>query len=390
MPWKEHRTLDLRETFVLQAKGPSANMAELCREFGISRKTGYKWLARYDALGVDGLRDMSRRPQRVISTSGEVVLGIIEARRAHPRWGPKKLREVLKRRRGAHDVPSVRTIARILMRAGEPLIRKRRVTSASVATYVPVKADVNHPNDLWTVDFKGWWRTLDGQRCEPLTVRDAHSRCVLCVKLMRSTSWKSVKQVFEKLFEGNGLPKAIWVDNGSPFASTRARGGLTRLSAWWVALGIRVLRSRPGHPEDNGAHERMHGDMRWDLEDNAARSVAEQQKACDRWVEEFNHIRPHEALGMRTPGELYRRSARRYQGPRRPSYPSGYLVRKVDVSGHVRLRGSRFFVGGGLGGFLVGCEEPAEGRYRVWFYEEDLGLLDSRREDREGSRRAGK
>lgn len=342
-------------------------------EYGISRKTGYKWLDRYERRGVEGLQELSRRPQRSVSTSGEMVLRVLEARQAHPRWGPKKIHALLKRV-GGDGVPTVRTIARILVRAGGlPLRRRKRTPSVGAVNQAP-PTSYQAPNTGWTVDFKGWWRTRDGKRAEPLTVRDAYSRYVLCALLMSGTRTASVKEVFVRLFEQYGLPEAIQVDNGPPFASTKARGGLTELSAWWVALGIRVTRGRPGHPQDNGAHERMHADMRFDLEDDSADDLDAQQKACDAWVEEFNHVRPHEALGMQVPGDLYRRSTRRFRGPKRPCYPPGCELRRVDHSGHVRILGAKLFVAGGLRGHDIGLQAVDE-RYRVWFYDLDLGFV---------------
>lgn len=372
--------MDLREEFVLRAKAPGSNVSELCREFGVSRKSGYKWLARYEARGVEGLHDMSRRPQAVIATSGEFVLRILEMKHAHPRWGPKKLHALLRRRDGARaDIPCVRTIARILVRAGEPLVRRpRRVVPIGSASQQVQDLPIPHePNDMWTADFKGWWRTLNGKKAEPLTVRDALSRFVLLAKLMRSTGHGPVRREFERLFEKHGVPSAIRVDNGPPFASRRARCGLSRLSAWWVSLGIKVIRGRPAHPQDNGAHERMHADMRWDVEDNAARTLEAQQRALDAWVEEFNHVRPHEALSMRTPAEIYHPSSRRYRGPRAYCYPAGFEVRKVSHSGHIRLNGPMRFISGALAGYDVGLEALAGvGNHRVWFYDMDLGPLE--------------
>jgi transposase InsO family protein len=260
MPWKEHRTVDRREEFVLRAKEADSNVAELCREHGISRKTGYKWLSRFETRGIEGLRDMSRRPRRVVQTTGELVLRIQELRRAHLRWGPKKLRVLLVREFKEKDVPSVKTVGRILQRLGEPRLRRARRPPLPERRAV-ADVTVAKPNDLWTVDFKGWWKTRNGERCEPLTVRDAFSRFVLCMKVMASPGIAGVRTAFEQLFQQWGLPKAIRADNGSPFGCTRARAGLTQLSAWWVALGIEVIFGRPGHPEDNGAHERLHGDV---------------------------------------------------------------------------------------------------------------------------------
>jgi hypothetical protein len=192
---------------------------------------------------------------------------------------------------------------------------------------------------------------------------------------MKSTRIDTTRIVFERLFERYGLPDAIQVDNGSPFACIRARAGITRLSAWWVSLGIRFIRSRPAHPQDNGGHERMHLDIRFDLEDDPAADFDLQQAACDAWVEEFNDVRPHEALGMRTPSELYRKSRRRFVGPKRALYPAGFQVRRVAPSGHFRLRGDLLFLGAGAGGYEIGLKQLEEGKYGVWLYEHYLGEI---------------
>jgi transposase InsO family protein len=380
MPWKEHRTVDLREELVLRAKAPERNVAELCREYGVSRKTAYKWLRRFDEEGVEGLKNMSKRPQTVVSTSGEMVLRIVELRHDHPTWGPKKLRIVLLRRSGSHsEVPTVRTIARILERAGEPLVRRRRRSIFEPETSEVVQLPrADEPNDLWTVDFKGWWHTRDGARAEPLTVRDAVSRFLLLVKLMRSTREKLVRKEFQRLFEKYGLPTSIRVDNGPPFASRRSRAGLSKLSAWWVSLGVQVVRGRPAHPEDNGGHERMHADMARELQDSPAATAEAQQRACDGWVETFNQVRPHEALGGKTPADVFRPSSRRYRGPRRTCYPTTFDVRHVDMNGHIRLNGRNYFVSGAVAGHDVGLELLADGNHRAWFYEVDLGVLRER------------
>lgn len=377
----------MREEFVLRAMEPGANVSAVCRELGVSRKTGYKWLERYRTQGRAGLADMSRRPHRSMhATDGEVVLRVLELRREHPRWGPKKLVAILERdpKMKKRKVPSVRTVARILDRAGMPAARrKRRVISApSEAPRVSIEA----PNDVWSVDFKGWWRTKDGKRAEPLTVRDGASRFVLAAHLVRGTRTTEARAVFERLFQKHGLPYAIQVDNGTPFASTQARGGLTQLSAWWVSLGIRVVRSRPAHPQDNGAHERMHVDMHFDVERRRADTLDQQQRALDRWRDEFNKVRPHEALGMRVPAEIYRKSSRPYRGELEPVYPPHALVRTVGSNGRVSL-GSKgtVFVSQALAGRLIALEPLESGAYRVWFFHIDLGVVED--EQFGGSRR---
>ena len=370
MPWEETTAMKLREEFVLRAKEPDACMAELCREYGISRKTGYKWVNRFDEGGIAALTDMSRRPHSCpVSTSGEMVLRVLELRSRHQRWGPKKLRQVLLRSSETDEVPSVRTIARILDRADVVRRRKRRPKATPGAAPL---AEVEACHDLWTVDFKGWWRTRDGQRAEPLTVRDAFSRYILGCTLMTSTAVAPVREVFERLFELHGLPRAIQVDNGSPFACTRSPGGLTKLSAWWVSLGIRVVRGRPGHPQDNGAHERMHLDMALEVEVDPEQDLEAQQVALNVWQLEYNHVRPHEALEQRTPFSVFRRSTRPYKGPRRPLYPPGWTTRRVNKKGSIKYGGKSRYVSAALAGQLIGVRDRDDGRLDVLFYDLDL------------------
>jgi len=369
--------MKLKQEFVLAALAPDANVAELCREHGISRKTGYKWLDRFRDGGLPALEDESRRPHTSpLRATGDAVLEVVALRAERPRWGPKKLRAVLLRRLPADDVPSVRTIARIIERAG--MIERRRRPAPGVnarpegAPDVPVTA----PNDLWTVDFKGWWRAGDGARCEPLTVRDACSRYVLCASLTAGTTGGAVRAEFERLFEKHGLPIAIQVDNGSPFACTRARGGLTALSAWWVSLGIRVVRGRPAHPQDNGAHERMHVDLRFDVEDHAGSNLAAQQAHLDVWREEFNHVRPHEALGQEVPAARYKKSPRRMRGPRPATYPVDFEVRRVSAKGSIKYGGQSLRVGDGFRRQLVGVRRVDELRIELRYYDVDLGVIE--------------
>lgn len=374
----ESRKLNLRTKFVILALEPDANMAELCRRFEISRPTGYKWLNRYREHGLEGLVDRSRRPNSSqISVDGEAVLQVLELRGEHKRWGPKKLRAVLIKRGNLETVPSERTIARILQRADVIPKRRQRRKVTHVAVDAPdVAADA--PNDVWTIDFKGWWHTGDGNRVEPLTVRDACSRFVLAARAMESTRTEEVRAAFEDLFERYGLPKVLQMDNGSPFACTAAIGGFTRLSAWWVSLGITLVRSRPGHPQDNGGHERMHLDMRYEVEDVPADDMQAQQDALTTWRVVFNHERPHEALDMNVPADLYSPSKRRYRGPHEPKYTAAYIQRKVMANGHIKLNGNVHFVSTALSGYRVGLR-PADdlNGWLCRFYDVDLGVLRS-------------
>jgi putative transposase len=379
-PWNQVSPMKLREEFVLLALEPGACMAKLCRQYGISRQNGYKWVKRYREEGVDGLQDQSRRPLGSrMQASGEVVLQVLELRQKRG-WGPKKLRELLRRklqRRGqAAAVPSIRTIARIITRAGFVKKRKRLTLPVGRATVAPAP-NVEAPNDLWTVDFKGWWRAEDGERCEPLTVRDAHSRFVLRAVLLGSTATVAVRPEFQRLFERHGLPKAILSDNGSPFACTRAPWGLTELSAWWVSLGIQVIHSRPGCPQDNGGHERVHLDM-LKLEQASAPSRQAQQVLCDQWQREFNHVRPHEALAMKTPAQVYRPKARRPLPKLVPhNYPSGAAMRRVNSSGHFWWQGRSLFLSRALRGHSIALVcPPGQPQATIMFHHMALGQLE--------------
>jgi putative transposase len=367
--------MDLRNQFVLAATSPGTNISQLCREYGVSRTNGYKWIRRFQAEGQAGLDDKSRRPKTTSGIDGELVLRIIELRRRYPKWGAKKLRQILVRSPDRVEAPSAKTIARVLDRVGEPRIRKRRRRLRVVLReHEPLVADA--PNDVWTVDFKGWWRTRDGRRFEPLTVRDAFSRYVLCLEMLGSSRADVVKPAFERLFESCGLPRVIRVDNGSPFACTSAPAGLSQLSAWWTSLGIRVSFSRPAHPQDNGAHERMHLDVADQLEADPADSLEVQQRAASKWRAEFNEVRPHEAIAMQTPAQLYVRSSRRYIGVQPPRYPASYGVRRVSSKGCVRYMGKAVFISESLIGHDLGIRRTQRGRIAVRFYNLDIGLFD--------------
>ena len=367
--------MDLRNQFVLAATSPGANISQLCREHGISRTNGYKWIRRFQAEGQAGLDDKSRRPKTISGIDGEFVLRIIELRRRYPKWGAKKLRQILLRSPDRVEVPSAKTIARVLDRAGEPRVRKpRRRLRVVLREHQPLVA--NAPNDVWTVDFKGWWRTRDGRRFEPLTIRDAFSRYVLCLEMLGSTRANVVKPAFERLFDSCGLPRVIRVDNGAPFACTSAPAGLSQLSAWWTSLGIRVSFSRPAHPQDNGAHERMHLDVADQLEADPADGLEVQQRAAAKWRAEFNEVRPHEAIAMRTPAQLYVRSSRRYTGIQPPRYPASYGVRRVSSKGCVRYMGKAVFISESLIGHDLGIRRTQRGHIAVRFYDLNLGLFD--------------
>jgi putative transposase len=374
MPWKEHRLMGLKIEFVEKALAPGAKIAPLCREYGISRETGHKWLKRYRKEGFDGLEERSRRPASApLATAEDIVLAVLAEREKHSGWGPKKLGDVLRRRFG-EATPSRATIARILKRFGLIRTRRRRPALSIVERAPTVIASA--PNDVWTVDFKGWWRTGDGQRCEPLTVRDAYSRFVLCAKLVEGTTVADVRREFEGLFRRYGVPNAIQCDNGVPFVCSQSRGGLSALSAWWVALGVRIVRSRPGCPQDNGGHERMHRDVAADVQRFPQADRIAEQRALSRWRQEFNHVRPHEALGGKTPAELYAPGNRRSLRPIPWSYPPGWTSKRVAApKGRIFVSGEHLHIGIALVGHIIALEPLRPGVVRIWFHDVDLGEL---------------
>src|SRR5438552_1452398 len=275
--------------FIEAAILPGANVSALCEEHGISRQTGHKWLRRYHEMGFVGLVEQSRRPHTSAVLGGEIVAAIVELRNGHPIWGPIKIARILRKRFGA-EAPSRSTVARVLKRLGR--IKRRQRAPRTWTVDGKPHVEVHAPNDLWTIDFKGWWRATCGERCEPFTVRDAFSRYVLAVELVPSTRGEVVRRILDRLFRRHGVPRAIQCDNGVPWVSMRSRGGLTSLSVWLVSLGIRLIRSRVACPQDNGGHERMHRDLS-ELQLDPARTRRAQQRIADRWLIDFNGVRPH-------------------------------------------------------------------------------------------------
>ena len=369
--------MSLRMEFVLRVLEPGSNMSALCRRYGITRRTGYKWLRRYQEHGFAGLEELSRGPRRgrsPLRCSADIAAAVIRLRRDYPNYGPKKLHAVLARSFESSELPSARTIGRILERAGMQAPRRpgrRRRTAPNT----PPSPIVDRPNDVWSVDFKGWWRTKTNTKVEPLTVQDRYSRFVLCARILKRPTYKEVRAAFETLFEDQGLPRAIQTDGGPPFAATSGVIGLSRLSAWWVALGIEWHRSRPGCPQDNGGHERMHLDMALDLERHPAWDRLQQQDHCDLWRHTFNHHRPHEALAMQTPNDVYRPS-RRLHTTDHPEldYPPHMHRRKVSAAGTVRYLGPQQYISIALAGHHVGFEPRPEQGFRVWFGSRCIAL----------------
>lgn len=374
MPWKIISVVGERCRLVKALLQKTKSVAQTCREARISRKTAYKWLKRFMDRGRRGLRNRSRRPQRMPGqTQRKWVERIRRLRQVRRYWGPKKLRAGLQRRWGGR-VPSVRTIGRWLQRLGMARVGRRRPRRACVLLR-PALTVARRANQVWTVDFKGWFRTGDGQRVEPLTVRDLYSRFGLGVRLLMTQSWWQVRGQFVRLFRQWGLPERIRVDNGSPFGST-GPAGLSRLSAWWTRLGIVVEFIRPGHPEQNGAHEQFHRVLKRETTRPAVRSVRGQQHRMTCWCTDYNQERPHEALEQRTPGERYRRSRRDYPRGLPPvQYAAAWAVRQVRQNGEIKWQGRRRFIGEAFVGQPVGLKRLRRGVWAVHFCRLLIGYL---------------
>jgi transposase InsO family protein len=374
MPWPIIDVNNIRREFVTKVLLKSASITALCREYGISRKTGYKWRQRALADGLSRLAEHSRRPKHSPTQLDEAtVCTLIRFKLRHPHWGPKKICQLYARQ--FQPVPSLSSCQRVLTRAGLVLARRRRVRPSTER--LSVGAVARAPNEVWTVDFKGWWRTANGQRCEPLTVRDAFSRFVLAVHTVTAANTATVRAEFERLFGTYGLPQVIKSDNGAPFASPTAPLGLSRLSAWWVALGIELDRSRPAHPQDNGAHERLHRDIAVELAGRVQPDLRAQQAACELWREEFNWARPHEALGGRCPGEVYRKSSRPLPtAPLLLQYGPGFFPRKISAVGTLTWERQILAISGALAGWHVGLRYLDPDHLEVWFAQLLIGQIE--------------
>ena len=367
MPWKKSGAMEQRTEFALRGI-QTLNFRALCQQYGISTKTGYKWRERFWRKGLAGMEEESRRPKsHSKQLPEEEVCEIVRLKLAHLAWGPRKIRELYLRGHG--EVASESTFKRVLERTS--LTQKRRRRRAPEAGRLSSGRQAAALNEVWTVDFKGWWRKAE-QRCEPLTVGDEYSRYLLEVCAVEDARSETVRKSFERIFERHGLPEAIRSDNGSPFASRQGVLGLSRLSAWWVVLGIDLERGRPGHPQDNAGHERMHKDISRELEAEGACD----QAALDVWRQTFNYERPHEALGMRCPGEVYLASERKYEGtPEDLDYPK-MCSRRVSPKGLISLEGQPLFLSASLGGWSVGLKPIAEDLMEVWFGRLLLGQVD--------------
>jgi putative transposase len=378
MPWEEKTRMEQRGRFVEEFSSALYTVSELCERYGISRKTGYKWLHRFGAEGESGLADRSRAPKSSPNrTEPSLAERLLSLRRAHPTWGPRKLLALLAKRYPEEAWPAASTVGDLFKRSGlVPPLRRRSRAAAIRRGALTVAAS---PNEVWSCDFKGQFRLGNGRLCYPLTVADSFSRYLLGVDGLDSVGTSQSWPVFERLFREYGLPRVIRSDNGSPFASPRALAGLCRLSVRWIKLGIVPERIQPGHPEQNGSHERMHRDLKRETARPPAAQAQAQQERFDQFRQIRNEHRPHEALGQRTPAEFYLPSLRSY--PDRipePGYPGHFEVRSVRPTGEIKFRGRLLFLSEALQGETVGLEEFDDSLWSVYFADALIGRFDER------------
>lgn len=367
--------MEERTRFVFELEQDEQTMAELCRRYGITRPTGYKWRERYKAGGLKGLEELDRAPRsHPNALPAEMEKAILDARRAHGRWGPRKLRAWLAQKQAEQHWPASSTIGALLKREGLTVARKRR---RKTPPYRQPFQSAQAANRVWCADFKGWFRTGDGERCDPLTISDAYSRYLLRCLAVGSSDTEHVESVFEAAFREHGMPEAIRTDNGAPFAS-RALGGLSWLSVWWVKLGITPERIAPGHPEENGRHERLHRTLKAETACPPEANRRAQQRQFDRFREEYNQERPHEALGQQTPASVYVASPRIYPA-RLPEieYPRGVVTRKVQQHGQIYWKHQAVFVSEVLAGEPVGLGALDERYCTLYFGPLELGIMDT-------------
>ena len=375
MPWTEISTMDARLCFVAAYLRDDVAMSLLCLRHGISRKTGYKWISRYRALGAAGLQDRSSAPLTVRHALPACVTApILALRRARPSWGPRKLLARLSQDHPDMVWPAASTVGDLLTREGLVTPRRARREAAPCQALMEPLA----PNDSWSADFKGWFRTGDGIRCEPLTVTDNFSRYLLVSHAVARPTFAEIKPLFVRAFREHGLPVSLRTDNGSPFAARRGLAGLSRFSVWLLKLNIWPDRIAPGRPDQNGRHERMHRTLNQEAATPRCATLAAQQLRLDAWRLDFNTQRPHEALGQRCPAAVYEPSRRAYrEAPAGWDYPCDHHPRRVSRDGYIEWQDQRIYLSEALGGEHVAISRRDDGQWQVSFQAFDLAVLDA-------------
>jgi putative transposase len=372
VPWKEWKIVEERLRFVAR-RLDGEKMASLCREFGISRKTGYKVFDRYKDCGIDGLTDRSRRPYRHANQLPfQIEKLIVKLKKEYPHWGAPKIREKLRRRYPELQCPAVSTVHAVLDRHGLVKRRKRRRHRAKGT----VLTHVNRPNELWCADYKGEFMLADKRYCYPLTISDFASRYLISCDALSTTRETYAFAVFERAFKDFGLPRAIRTDNGIPFACGNALYGLSKLSVWWLRLGIDIERIKPGHPEQNGRHERMHLTLKTEATKPAADNYLQQQARFDVFVKRFNEDRPHQALKMKVPADLYKKSPRPYTGLGDLDYPFHDFSATVTTCGRICYKRRKINLSTVFSGQKVGVKQVDNKIWLVSFMHYDLGYFD--------------
>jgi putative transposase len=371
MGWTETCAVEERMRFVVAIEKREESFAAICRQFGVSRRVGYKWLQRFEEEGACGLIDRSRAPRHhPQAMTQEIAERCLEVRRTHPSWGPLKVRAYLERKAPATAWPAASSIGELFDREG--LTVKRKLRRRSPPSSAPF-AHCGAANDVWCIDFKGWFVTGDGKRCEPLTITDAHSRYLLRCQALPRTDTEHVWPVLDAAFREYGLPLCLRSDNGSPFAS-RGAGGLSRLSVKLIKAGVTPERIAPGKPQQNGRHERMHLTLLQDVASPPARSMREQLKRLHEFQRHYNEDRPHQALGNATPADCYQLSSRRFDGILRSPEYGDQDVRRVRCNGEIKLDGKFVYISEALVGEPVGLAEDEHG-WTVTYGPIMLGII---------------
>jgi transposase InsO family protein len=375
MVWNEVCPLTEKMRFIAAWHEKEQNMTQLCQQFNISRKTGYKLIARYEEENIEGLKDRSRTPHNHPEQIDDLIVQIIlKTKRRYPKWGPQKIKDWLDTEKSNQYWPAASTIGKIFKRNGLVEPRKRRHRTP---LYTKPFINCVAPNMVWSADYKGQFQLgLGGKYCYPLTISDNYSRYLLGCKALYSTGIKETKQHFERVFKEHGLPTAIKTDNGKPFGSP-GLGGLTQLTVWWIRLGIIPERIKPGHPEQNGRHERMHKTLKESTAKPPYLTLEQQQRAFNRFKKEYNYDRPHAALNKKRPADLYTCSQKMY--PKKIAqleYDYNQVVRKVGRSGEISWKGRRIFLSESLRGEYIALKEINDDIWQVYFSTMKLAALD--------------
>lgn len=377
MPWKETCSMTEKMKFVISWQNQEFTFSELCRSFNISRKTGYKWISRFEAGGVHGLEPQSRAHSSYpLQTDKRTQKILLDLKHRYPTWGPRKIRDWLEIERPNEEWPAASTIGELFKKHGLVKPRKKRhKTPPHSQPFLTCDA----PNRIWSADFKGQFRVGTGQLCYPLTITDNYSRFLLACRGFKKPQGLPVYKCFEEVFMEHGLPDAIRTDNGTPFASP-GLGGLSKLSVWWIKLGITPERIKPGEPQQNGRHERMHRTLKEDTAKPPKSTLRTQQNAFNRFKEIFNYERPHESLNKKRPSDEYHYSKKSYP-TKVPEieYGNGYEIRVVRHNGEIKWKGKRVFISEVLHGEPVGLKEVNEGLWQLYFSKHKLGILNAKK-----------